>query len=76
MNSVTDNALLVLAQLKGCVPPAVIVSVLKTWLNGWCTSRRLGDEPAGCKLMACCHGEDELEHYCICQHAKHDLKGC
>ena len=59
----TNNALLALAHLKGCVPPAVVVSLLKTWLNGWCTSRRFGDEPAGCKLMACSQGEDDIEHF-------------
>ena len=52
--------------LTKCIPPRVIVSVLRTWYNGWCTHRRFQQH----KKSSCCFGRtrgpDSVEHYCTC----------
>lgn len=47
------------------LPPCVCMAVLKTWCNGWCTSRRSQKSPQKC-LFGCCNAADELEHYMEC----------
>ncbi len=59
--------------LEQLLDRAVIASLLKTWLNGWCASHRFRDEGSTCKLMCDCDGQDDLEHYALCLHGKHYL---
>ena len=57
------------------VPPCVVAAVLRTWLNGWCTSRRFRQPAATFRLFSSCTGGDELEHYAVCPHAWQYLQG-
>ena len=63
-----DRALGVVPTLRAA-PPCVIAAVLKTWLNGWCTSRRFQDTGRSCRLCEDCLGEDPMEHYVECMYA-------
>ena len=74
LDQIVQQAIHVLRQLHNMVPPCVIVSVLRTWCNGWCTSRRFGDEILGCLYSSDCLGDDELEHYCVCTSTQHYLR--
>jgi len=47
------------------VKPCVKAAVLKTLLNGWCTTRRFQGQQQGC-LFHCGSGEDSIEHYLCC----------
>ena len=40
--------------------------VLRTWTNGWCTSRRFQERPVHPCYYGCTFGEDSLEHYLLC----------
>ena len=42
------------------------IRVLKTWCNGWCTSRRFQERPIHPCLFGCTGAEDSLEHYTLC----------
>ena len=42
------------------------IRVLKTWCNGWCTSRRFQEKPVLPCFFSCPIGEDSLEHYLQC----------
>ena len=47
---------------------SIAIKVIKTWLNGWVTSRRMHEDPMlGC-LLGCRQGEDCLAHYLVCPH--------
>ena len=48
---------------KSCVPSTVVV-VLRTWMNGWTTTRRFAQPLQKCHL--CGGGSDSLEHYLQC----------
>lgn len=58
------RAMTVLARLRRLVPPRVTAAVLRTWYNGWCTTRRFQSHSPcrfGCRL-----GEDSVDHYMRC----------
>ena len=44
------------------------MKVLKSWCNGWATSRRYHDNKLLPCLFGCSHRSDELEHYVLCPH--------
>ena len=46
--------------------PSIIAGVLKTWCNGWCTSRRFVEARKDCLYGCGCHQGDSLEHYLVC----------
>ena len=50
--------------LRRSVPPSTVAAVLRTWLNGWCTSRRFSQEVLPCRF--CSTETDALEHYLVC----------
>ena len=54
-----------IAYLKGIVPPCSLAALFRSWLNGWCTSRRF-QEKGKCWLDCRCNGDDSLEHYAHC----------
>ena len=56
---------LVMKQLPKKTPPRVRAAVLRTWLGGWCTSRRFGQRGGHC-AFGCRQGEDSLPHYVSC----------
>ena len=58
------RALLVMARLRRLVQPRVIAAVIRTWFNGWCTSRRFQQQ--GSCIFGCRYGEDAVQHYLQC----------
>ena len=46
--------------------PFLTATLLKTWLNGWCTSRRFQFDTLGCFFGCGCQRGDQLEHYVCC----------
>ncbi|CAK0856475.1 unnamed protein product [Prorocentrum cordatum] len=55
----------VMKTLPKRLAPRIRASVLRTWLDGWCTARRLGSRGHACRL-GCAAGEDCLRHYVRC----------
>ncbi len=51
----------VIQALRRSAPCSSIAVVLRTWLNGWTTSRRFSQTVLECRF--CGSGEDSLEHY-------------
>ena len=51
--------------LLSSLPPCVVSAVIKTWCNGWVTSRRFKDDDLGC-IFGCAGGEHSIEHYAVC----------
>jgi len=68
-----DKAMTVISQITGRVPYCVIAAVWRSWLNGWCTSRRFQDECQPCLFDSDCGGSDCLEHYSCCPAARRYL---
>ena len=62
------RAVRVLGRLRRLVPPRVVAALLRTWFNGWCTSRRF--QGRGPCIFGCALGEDSVDHYvrCSCLH--------
>ena len=50
------------------LPPVPALKVIKTWLNGWATSRRMKEDVTLPCLLGCDGGEDSLNHYVQCPH--------
>ena len=73
LSRAVDHAMQLLADLPAQVPSCVISAVWKSWLNGWCTSRRFQEECGACILDATCGGADCLEHYAVCPAARRYL---
>ena len=46
--------------------PFLIATAAKTWLNGWCTSRRYQLQVQPCHFGCGKTQGDQLEHYCCC----------
>jgi hypothetical protein len=44
------------------------MKVLKTWLNGWVTSYRMGEDEKLCCLFGCIGQPDNMKHYVHCTH--------
>jgi len=55
----------VMKQLPKRTPPRVRAAMLRTWLDGWCTSRRFGDRGGRC-AFGCPLGDDAVQHYVCC----------
>ena len=53
-------------KLKKEVPACILSAVARSWLNGWCTSRRFQQGTGNCWLSEDCGGDDSLEHYAMC----------
>ena len=51
-------------KLQRCTPPRVLAAMLRTWFNGWCTSRRF--QRHGTCIFGC-SCEDSIEHYAVCK---------
>ena len=51
-------------RLRTLVQPRVLAAMLRTWTNGWCTSRRF--QKNGCCIFGC-KQEDSIEHYARCK---------
>ena len=59
-----DMALDLLHNLR----PNDTLKIIKTWLNGWVTSRRMHEELVLPCLLGCRGCEDSLRHYIMCPH--------
>ena len=59
-----ERALEVLPALASSIPARVRAAVIRSWWNGWATSRRFQNR-AGLCIFGCQH-EDSLEHYAHC----------
>jgi len=46
----------------------VVVKVLKTWLHGWATSKRMSEDPVLPCLFGCVGQLDSQRHYVMCPH--------
>ena len=55
----------IIQELHGNVPPCVMHAVLRTWMNGWISSRRF-QTTGQCRLCNECAGADCIEHYLFC----------
>ena len=65
----TLRGLAVLPRLAKLVPPRVHAAVLRTWWNGWLTTRRYraAGLPSGMCMFGCCGMlSDAIEHYSVC----------
>jgi hypothetical protein len=60
--------------IKGQVPPCVVAALVRTWFNGWCTSRRFQQGRGRCLLSDECTGDDSIEHYARCTWSWHTAK--
>jgi hypothetical protein len=49
----------------GLVPPRVVATILRTWLNGWCTDGRFQVRGSSC-IWGCPLAADDLRHYSSC----------
>ena len=47
------------------LPPCVTSAVIKSWCNGWVTTRRFKEVDTGC-VFGCQAAEHSLEHYAVC----------
>ena len=47
---------------------AEVIKTLKSWCNGWATSRRYHEDKILPCLFGCAHSEDDLSHYMQCPH--------
>jgi hypothetical protein len=52
------------------LPPFIFSAVLRTLLNGWCTSRRFQEEVLPCRLCGTKKGDD-IKHYTMCDAVLH-----
>ena len=57
-----DSATLLLKSMR----PPDAMRILKTWLNGWATSKRMAEVPVLHCLLGCDDGLDCLSHYLQC----------
>ena len=62
----TSNAKTLIATHLSKLPAFLTSAVLKTWVNGWCTTRRFKDNMVKCKF-GCEDGNDCIEHYLVCK---------
>ena len=62
------RAMQVISRLAKTVPPRVQSAILRTWYNGWCTSRRFQRLDGGTCMFGCSAGADSIEHYACCKH--------
>jgi len=60
-----ERAMRTIDRLGKLVPPRVIAAVLRTWANGWCTTRRYQVE-SECIFGCPWRGTDCIEHYLVC----------
>ena len=52
--------------LLSTLPPCIVAAVIKTWCNGWVTSRRFKDDDLGC-VFGCQRAEHSIEQYAVCR---------
>jgi len=60
-----DRCRRVMKKLPKSTPPRVRAAVLRTWMDGWCTSRRFGRRGGRC-AFGCPLGADAVQHYVCC----------
>jgi len=63
-----ERAYLVFQNLKHLVPPRVLAAILRTYLNGWVTAKRMQKRPSDPSNRCCfgCACPDSIEHYANC----------
>ena len=55
-----------MGHLHSLVSPRVIAAMIRTWFNGWCTTRRF-QGTGRCMLCQAGPGSDCIEHYATCR---------
>lgn len=54
--------------IRGMIPPRVMAAMIRTVMNGWCTTRRFqGHWRENRRRFGCDAGADAIEHYIYCR---------
>jgi len=53
-------------QVSKTLSSSVVLTVLKTWANSWCTTSRYHEDILWPCIFGCCGAKDELAHYLCC----------
>jgi len=53
-------------QARDRLPSKILYTVIKTWVNSWCTTSRLHENTQWPCIFGCCDEDDSLSHYLRC----------
>ena len=62
----SDSAHQEWSQISKTLSGSIILTVLKTWANSWCTMSRYHEDILWPCIFGCCGARDELAHYLCC----------